>query len=334
MKLGPSIFLSLALLFPATGRTAEADPPQVAPGSDRERQPLDPPGPTWKDERKKGKKAEKADREKTEREKAERAEKGANGPGPGNRERWETLTPAEREKLREIYRRLQDMPSPERSRLLEKLRGMGPEERREAVEKARARVREQRGKSKGVGRGAKDDGEGSPAGPKKRFRGGAAPAQPEAEALAPPADSRRLLDAVERWRQGLPFDVRERTRFFTRAERLALFRSYRESEILARTFQDESERAFLLALPRDKLRSLLAPELAARPEGISEAGWERWRDLRPSARKMVLRRLETLGQERFERDRLPPPPPAPSAVPPPARTPAPPAPPTPPSDQK
>jgi len=210
----------------------------------------------------------------------------------GNRQRWQRLTPEARDRLREIYQRLEKLPPSERKLLLERLRQMAPQDRKRAVEAARDRVRRRA-----------DERPARPALKKKDIaasRDAKALGEPKAARpalLRPPAavspEVRRRLDRLA---ENLPPPLRERVKRFTRREQLEFFRAYRESEIILRTFRQPGEEQALQTLPADRLRGLLSPE-ATRPDSISEESWGRWRRLRPAERQQALRRLKLLREE-------------------------------------
>jgi len=228
--------------------------------------------------------------------------------GSPNRNRWDKLSPEERERLREIYRRLQELPPAERERLLEKLRTMPAKERRKSIELAQKRLRELLDRPQEKTAERERPGPGPLAFPippeeRRRLQG------------LPPEERRRetqkiYQDVFQRWLRTLPPDLRERVKRFTPREQLEFFRAYRQSELLYRTFPEEGEEEALLALPAERLRSLIRPA-ARRPEGISESSWERWRKLAPTNRARMVRRLESLRQDRT----VPSPPPANAARP-------------------
>jgi len=118
----------------------------------------------------------------------------------------------------------------------------------------------------------------------------------------PPEERKReaqkiYQDVFRRWLKTLPRDLSERVKRFTPREQLEFFRAYRQSEMLFRTFPEEGEEEALLALPAGRLRSLVRPG-SERPEGISASSWESWRKLAPSGRLRIIRRLESLREER------------------------------------
>jgi hypothetical protein len=210
---------------------------------------------------------------------------------------WDKLSPAEREKLREIYQRLGTLSPAERKALLDRLRNMTPEERRRAIEKARQKLRE---KSKAAGdagaKGAKKaigpKGDGEAASKKRTKSIRTVPSSPRVV----PTAQKAVLDSLARWKDGLPSEMRERIRFLTRREQLEIFRSFRESESLGRAFPDAGERDHLLGWSAEKLKGLVRGGL--RPEGISESSWERWRGLQVLDRQLAVRRLVALREEK------------------------------------
>jgi uncharacterized protein DUF3106 len=209
-------------------------------------------------------------------------------PRPANIERWRSLSPEKKERLREIYRRLETLPPAERKALLERLRNMDSRERQQAIDAARQRLKSGAPEDKPRAKASK----GSPH-PRKTAGG----AETESKtALRAREIEGRLEKTVARWTDQLPAKVRDRVKLFTRREQIELFRTYRETEVLMRALPDRSERDRLLALPSDRLRALARPE-ADRPEGISTASWDRWRGLRPAERLIAIRRLEKLRGE-------------------------------------
>jgi hypothetical protein len=249
------------------------------------------------------------------------------------RDRWEKLSPEERQRLREIYRRLQALPPRERERLLERLRKMAPQERRRVIQAAQERVAE--GPAAQPRSGPSRDKRSRLAGAGRPSLSSPLPLAPEVRRRLeklPPEERAREVDAMvtrslERWRETLPPDLGERVRRFTRREQVELMRAYRETEVLLKTFPDPAEERALRELTPEKLHLLFRPEAVrsegakaegakpepVKPAGISEASWERWLKLKPVDRQLLVRRLNRLRAERPAPAELPaaPGPPAP-----------------------
>ncbi|HVR75602.1 MAG TPA: hypothetical protein VMT52_14800 [Planctomycetota bacterium] len=232
---------------------------------------------------------------------------GLDGARSRNRERWERLPPEKQRRLERIFERLATLPAAERSRLIERLRGMDPDRLREALTEARRARDRARGKTV---RGPDVERESlraklrQDADQERRILLGRKLEQLPAEerqklrAMAPEERKAHLKSLVKGERKkvlsALPPALREKAENLPPREQIEFLRKTRGERAFRDTFRDPEEAARLRALPRaalGKLRFRREGPPPPRPEFISEETWKRWLELKPYERPRVLRHL-------------------------------------------
>jgi hypothetical protein len=224
-----------------------------------------------------------------------------------NRERWERLSPEKQRRLKRIFETLATLPAAERSRLLERLRGMDPRRLREALKDARRARDGARGKT---ARGPEMEQESLQAklrqdvDQERRIILGRKLEQLPAEerhklrVMAPEERKAHLKSLVKGERRkvlsALPPAVREKAENLPPREQSEFLRKMRGARAFRDTFRDPGEAARLRAVPRaalGKLRVRREGPPPPRPGFISEETWRRWLELKPYERHRVIRHL-------------------------------------------
>lgn len=216
------------------------------------------------------------------------------------RDRWSSLSAQKRKQLEAIYRQLRELPPDKRKLLLDRLRNLDSNTRRERIRAAKERVendatwfdRQSRQTRRAVLESL----------PKKvRDRLKRLPAKERQRHIQQLVADRRAK-LLER----LPPDVAAEVRALPPGKQTQRLKQYRTNQVFRRTFQDREEINQLRILPQKELRRLLAvngagDSAASKPDYLSTRTWKRWKALKRYERDRIVRLVRTGGDLRSGR---------------------------------
>lgn len=289
-----AFLLAAVVLFPAPGPAFAEEPPPKTDGNPKTGAEQGGRG----DARRRGRGQESPPDAERKRRRAQRRERLS---ASEQRERWARLSPEKRRQLRAIYGQLKQLPAEKRELLLERLRRLDSETRRQKLRAARERVEKRRD----VGREDWLD---------RQFR------QTRRRLLEDlPKNVLRRLERLPREERRkhlqryvaarrekliarLPPDLAEEVRRLPPGRQAARLKEYRTRQQLRRTFRDEEELRRLQELPPRDLRRLLASGVERgtaprKPDYLSERTWRRWQALKRYERSRLLRWIRSRGAD-------------------------------------
>ncbi len=216
------------------------------------------------------------------------------------RDRWSSLSAQKRKQLEAIYRQLRELPPDKRKLLLDRLRDLDSNTRRERIRSAKKRLENDASwferQSRQTRRAVLES---LPQNVRDRLQ--RLPAKERQKHLQQLVANRRAK-LIER----LPPGVAAEVRALPPGKQTQRIKQSRTSQVFRRTFQDREEINRLRKLPQKELRRLLAVKgagdsAAPKPDYLSTRTWERWKALKRYERDRILRLVRTGGDLRSGR---------------------------------
>ena len=213
------------------------------------------------------------------------------------RDRWSSLSAQKRKQLEAIYRQLRELPPDKRKLLLDRLRDLDSNTRRERIRSAKKRLENDASwferQSRQTRRAVLES---LPKNVRDRLQ--RLPAKERQKHIQQLVANRRAK-LIER----LPPGVAAEVRALPPGKQTQRLKQYRTSQVFRRTFQDREEINRLRKLPQKELRRLLAvgagDSAASKPDYLSTRTWERWKALKRYERDRILRLVRTGGDLRL-----------------------------------
>ena len=215
-------------------------------------------------------------------------------------DRWSRLSPQKRKRLEAVYDQLKKLPPEKRELLLERLRKLDSNTRRERIRTAKKRLESDEAWLDRQSRQTRRELlESLPTKTRERLQ------------KLPPKERQKHLQKLVAARRAklietLPPDVAAEIRRLPPGKQTQRLKQYRTTQIFRRTFQDRREAERLRKLPRKELRKLLSVKdteesPAPKPDYLSARTWKRWKALKRFERERILRLIRTGGDLRSGR---------------------------------